>query len=325
MGGYYRLHFIALTLGFLLDLLLGDPLWLPHPIRGFGRLIEGLEKTLRRQAGQEKGKLLRNGCLLTILVLLLVTGAAFFVLFIAYGLSPWAGLAAETFMCYQMLAARGLKTESMKVYAALSADDVEGARQAVSMIVGRDTQKLDAAGITRAAVETVAENTADGSIAPMLYMAFGGAALGFFYKAVNTMDSMIGYKNEKYLYFGRAAARLDDVCNYLPSRLAALLMLAAGFFTGMDYKGGWRVWRRDNRNHASPNSAQTESAAAGCLNIRLAGDAWYFGRLYEKPYIGDDIRPVEITDIVRANRLLYGASWLLMLLIILIDLVLYIF
>lgn len=325
MGGYYRLHFIALTLGFLLDLLLGDPLWLPHPIRGFGRLIEGLEKPLRRQAGQEKGKLLRNGCLLTILVLLLVTGAAFFVLFIAYGLSPWAGLAAETFMCYQMLAARGLKTESMKVYAALSADDVEGARQAVSMIVGRDTQKLDAAGITRAAVETVAENTADGSIAPMLYMAFGGAALGFFYKAVNTMDSMIGYKNEKYLYFGRAAARLDDVCNYLPSRLAALLMLAAGFFTGMDYKGGWRVWRRDNRNHASPNSAQTESAAAGCLNIRLAGDAWYFGRLYEKPYIGDDIRPVEITDIVRANRLLYGASWLLMLLIILIDLLLYIF
>lgn len=325
MGGYYRLHFIALTLGFLLDLLLGDPLWLPHPIRGFGRLIEGLEKPLRRQAGQEKGKLLRNGCLLTILVLLLVTGAAFFVLFIAYGLSPWAGLAAETFMCYQMLAARGLKTESMKVYAALSADDVEGARQAVSMIVGRDTQKLDAAGITRAAVETVAENTADGSIAPMLYMAFGGAALGFFYKAVNTMDSMIGYKNEKYLYFGRAAARLDDVCNYLPSRLAALLMLAAGFFTGMDYKGGWRVWRRDNRNHASPNSAQTESAAAGCLNIRLAGDAWYFGRLYEKPYIGHDIRPVEITDIVRANRLLYGASWLLMLLIILIDLLLYIF
>lgn len=325
MGGYYRLHFIALTLGFLLDLLLGDPLWLPHPIRGFGRLIEGLEKPLRRQAGQEKGKLLRNGCLLTILVLLLVTGAAFFVLFIAYGLSPWAGLAAETLMCYQMLAARGLKTESMKVYAALSADDVEGARQAVSMIVGRDTQKLDAAGITRAAVETVAENTADGSIAPMLYMAFGGAALGFFYKAVNTMDSMIGYKNEKYLYFGRAAARLDDVCNYLPSRLAALLMLAAGFFTGMDYKGGWRVWRRDNRNHASPNSAQTESAAAGCLNIRLAGDAWYFGRLYEKPYIGDDIRPVEITDIVRANRLLYGASWLLMLLIILIDLLLYIF
>lgn len=320
MGGYFRFHFIALALGFLLDLLLGDPLWLPHPIRGFGCLIEGLEKPLRRQAGQEKGKLLRNGCLLTILVLLLVTGAAFLVLFIAYGLSPWAGLAAETFMCYQMLAARGLKTESMKVYEALATDDVEGARQAVSMIVGRDTKKLDAAGITRAAVETVAENTADGSIAPMLYMAIGGAALGFFYKAVNTMDSMIGYKNEKYLYFGRAAARLDDVCNYLPSRLAALLMLAAGFFTGMDYKGGWRVWRRDNRNHASPNSAQTESAAAGCLNIRLAGDAWYFGRLYEKPYIGDDIRPVETTDIVRANRLLYGASWLLMAFIALIFL-----
>lgn len=325
MGGYYRLHFIALALGFLLDLLLGDPLSLPHPIRGFGRLIEGLEKPLRRQAGEEKGKLLRNGCLLTILVPLLVTGAAFFVLFIFYRLSPWAGLAAETVMCYQMLAARGLKTESMKVYAALSADDVEGARQAVSMIVGRDTQKLDAAGIARAAVETVAENTADGSIAPMLYMAIGGAALGFFYKAVNTMDSMIGYKNEKYLYFGRAAARLDDFCNYLPSRLAALLMLAAGFFTGMDYKRGWRVWRRDNRNHASPNSAQTESAAAGCLNIRLAGDAWYFGRLYEKPYIGDDIRPVETADIVRANRLLYGASWLLMGLIILTDLLLYIF
>lgn len=324
MGSYYRYHFIALALGFLLDLLLGDPLWLPHPIRGFGRLIEGLEKPLRRQAGEEKGKLLRNGFLLTVLVLLLVTGAAFFVLFIFYRLSPWVGLAAETIMCYQMLAARGLKTESMKVYEALSAGDVEGARQAVSMIVGRDTQKLDAAGITRAAVETVAENTADGSIAPMLYMAIGGAALGFFYKAVNTMDSMIGYKNEKYLYFGRAAARLDDICNYLPSRLAALLMLAAGFAAGMDYKGGWRIWRRDSRNHASPNSAQTESAAAGCLNIRLAGDAWYFGRLYEKPYIGDDFRPVETADIVRANRLLYGASWLLMGLIVLIYCFLYV-
>ncbi|MBQ8078735.1 MAG: cobalamin biosynthesis protein CobD, partial [Oscillospiraceae bacterium] len=185
---------------------------------------------------------------------------------------------------------------------------------AVSMIVGRDTAVLDEAGILRAAVETVAENTSDGVTAPLFYMAFGGAVGGLFYKAANTMDSMIGYRNETYAEIGRFTARLDDVLNYLPSRLTALLMIAACPCLGFDARQAWRIWRRDRRCHASPNSAQTESACAGALHLRLAGDAQYFGQVHHKPYIGDDDRPIEPEDIRRANRLMYAASGMMLLL-----------
>lgn len=213
-------------------------------------------------------------------------------------------------MCWQILAVKSLRTESMKVHAALSAGDTEGARRAVSMIVGRDTARLDRAGIARAAVETVAENTSDGVVAPMVFLAIGGAPLGFFYKAVNTMDSMLGYIEPPYRDFGFVPAKMDDVMNYLPARLSALLMLAAGTLLGMDAKNGWRIFRRDRYNHASPNSAQTESVCAGLLGLRLAGDAWYHGALHKKPYIGDPLREVEPEDIPRACRLLYGTAFL---------------
>jgi adenosylcobinamide-phosphate synthase len=219
----------------------------------------------------------------------------------------------------------------MKVYQALQMGDEEQARSAVSMIVGRDTDRLDEDGIIKAAVETVAENTADGVIAPMFYLAIGGGLLGVLYKSINTMDSMVGYKNERYLDFGRYAAKLDDIANYIPSRLAALLMIAGtglcrlmecvrmtynsarGEHREVIYNPGnaWRIHRRDRRKHASPNSAQTESVCAGALGIRLAGDAWYFGQKVEKPYIGDDLRRIEAEDIRRANILLYATSFLM--------------
>ena len=295
---------LPLIVGFLLDALIGDPYSLPHPIRLIGRLISALERFVRRRFKD----LTAGGVFLAVTVLMLSAGVPFAVLFLCYSLNVWAGAAAESVLCFYMLAARSLRDESMKVYRAAANDDTEGAKKAVSMIVGRDTAVLDRDGIIRAAVETVAENTSDGVTAPILYMAAFGAVGGFFYKAANTMDSMIGYKNEKYERLGRFAARLDDVLNFIPSRLTALLMILASFLCGYDGKNAFRIWRRDRYKHASPNSAQTESVCAGALGVRLAGDAWYFGELHEKPYIGDDIRPIENEDIRRANRLMYVTS-----------------
>ncbi len=306
-------HITAMIIGFLLDLCFGDPRWLPHPVRAMGWLISHLETAIRdRLPKTPQGE--RLGGIVLVAGVLSVTGVcAYGILWAAGRIHPILGLAVECIMCYQMLAARGLRDESMKVWKALKRQDVEGARAAVSMIVGRDTEVLSEAGIIKAAVETVAENTSDGVIAPLFYMAFGGGPWAYLYKAVNTMDSMVGYKNEKYLHFGRTAARLDDLLNLIPSRLSALLMIAASFLIGMDGKGAIRIYRRDRRNHKSPNSAQTEAVCAGALQVQLAGNAWYFGTLYEKPTIGDDIRPVEADDIQRANRLLYMTSVLAVL------------
>ena len=199
----------------------------------------------------------------------------------------------------------------MNVYKELQKGDLPAARKAVARIVGRDTQSLTAEGVTKAAVETVAENASDGVIAPLFYMLMGGAPLALTYKAINTMDSMLGYKNEKYLYFGRCAAKLDDAANWLPSRLAGLLWVArCGPYRAAAPRGAWRIWRRDRRSHASPNSAQTESACAGALGVQLAGPACYFGEYYDKPTIGDPLRPIEPQDIVRANRMMYAESLL---------------
>jgi adenosylcobinamide-phosphate synthase len=262
------------------------------------------------------------GIFLVILVVAVTTGLPCLLLYGAWRINPWLYFALQTFWCYQLLATRSLKDESMKVYDELEKKDLMGARYAVSMIVGRDTENLNEAGVTKAAVETVAENLSDGIIAPMFYMAIGGAGLGFFYKAINTMDSMVGYKNEKYLYFGRAAAKLDDLVNFLPSRLSALFMIAAsGLSKAFSGKNAWKIWRRDRFNHASPNSAQTEAVMAGALGVQLAGDAWYFGELYKKKTIGDDLRPVQITDIPLANRLLYLTAVLGLLVMILVKLV----
>ena len=313
-----KYHCIAFVGGFLLDLLLGDPHWLPHPIRLIGGLINRLKGWNRPQLSDQQ-KLRRGRWLVFVVVCgtVLVSGG---ILAGAYWLCPVLGCMLETVLTYQILALKCLKVESMKVYKRLVLQDLEGAREAVSMIVGRDTEKLDESGVIKAAVETVAENTSDGVIAPMLYLALGGPTLGFFYKAVNTMDSMIGYKNDQYLFFGRCAAKLDDVLNYLPSRISALLMVAVSLLPGQEFdgKGAWRIWRRDRLRHASPNAAQTEAACAGSLGICLAGNASYFGRIVEKPTLGDDTRPVECEDIRRANRLMYRVAFLCMVLCVLV-------
>ena len=303
---YYSMP--ALAAGFILDLMIGDPRWLYHPVCLIGNLIAFLEKILRKIFPKtDKGEL-AAGTVEVILVCLLSGGIPFLMLHILYGISVWAGFALETFWCYQLLATKSLKTESMKVYDRLKNGTLDEARYAVSMIVGRDTQSLTEEGVTKAAVETVAENASDGVIAPMLYMAIGGAPLMFLYKGINTMDSMLGYKNDRYLYFGRCAAKLDDAANYLPSRISGGLMVLAAYFSGFDGWNAWKIFRRDSRNHASPNSAQTESVMAGALDVQLAGNAYYFGKLYEKPTIGDPIRLIEPEDIRRANRLLYATA-----------------
>lgn len=305
-----KYHIIAFWAGFILDLLCGDPHWLPHPIRLIGHLIDILQKRLLRQTDTGVVKR-RNGAVLVVTVCLLTVLVAAVILLGAYYLHPYLGCMAEAVMTYQLLALKCLRVESEKVYTALIHGTIEEARYAVSMIVGRDTQTLDEAGVTRAAVETVAENASDGVIAPMLYLAVGGPVAGFFYKAVNTMDSMIGYKNDKYLDFGRCAAKLDDVLNYLPSRISAWLMILSCSLLGKDYsaKEAKRIYLRDRRKHASPNSAQTEAACAGALRLRLAGPSYYFGKLVEKPYIGDSRRKIEPEDIRRANKLLYMTAF----------------
>ena len=305
---------LAVLGGFVLDAVFGDPAWLPHPVVLMGKCISKLEKALRaRFPKTQQGELLAGAVLAFCLPVgtFLVTSA---VCLLAAKISPWLGLAVQMFWCGQALAAKGLVQESRNVYGELVKPDLPAARKAVSRIVGRDTENLTAEGVTKAAVETVAENASDGVIAPLLYMLLGGAPLALTYKAINTMDSMVGYKNETYLYFGRAAAKLDDVANYIPSRLAALLWAAAAALTGNDAKGAWRIWRRDRRNHASPNSAQTESACAGALGVQLAGPAYYFGEYYPKPTIGDALRPIEPQDILRADRMMYAASILALVL-----------
>jgi len=320
-------HILAFIAGFVLDLLIGDPHFIPHPVRLIGSLISFCDKRLNcdvrnNRSGEktavdvniEKIKLskYKRGMLLAFTVIIVVFAVSALILATAYSINLYAGIIVEVVMTWQILATKCLRVESMRVYDALRTDGVDAGRRAVSMIVGRDTSVLDAAGVTRAAVETIAENTSDGVIAPMLYTAIGGPVLGFVYKAVNTMDSMLGYKNDKYMYFGRFAARLDDVVNFIPARISAYLMIAAAFIGGrqFDGKNAYRIFKRDRFNHASPNSAQTESVCAGALRVQLAGDAVYFGKLVKKKYIGDGLREIEYEDIKRANRLMYITAFL---------------
>lgn len=296
---------LPIIFGFIIDLFLGDPYELPHPVRLIGALIARLEKTVRKRFANN---LRAGGIILSVIVLTISTAVPLAVLFAFYKINLWLGIAAESVMCYYLIAPKCLRDESMKVYRAINENDIEKARKAVSMIVGRDTERLDETGIIKAAVETVAENTSDGVTAPLMYISIGGAVLGFFYKAANTMDSMIGYKNEKYADIGKFAAKLDDFLNFIPSRLTALIMIFSAYLLKLNGRNAFRIWRRDRRKHASPNSAQTESVCAGALEIQLAGDAYYFGELHKKEYIGDNIRPVENEDIRRANRLMYCTS-----------------
>lgn len=301
----------ACAAGLLLDLLFGDPGWLYHPVRLIGNWISWAERQLKKVCGSH---LMAAGGVLWVMTALMAFLIPFALLALAGWLHPALRFLLETFWCFQILAARSLSSESRKVYEKLKESDLPGARRAVSMIVGRDTEKLTEEGVTKAAVETVAENTSDGVTAPLIYMMIGGAPLGFLYKAVNTMDSMLGYKNDRYLYFGRIPAKMDDIFNYIPARITGLLMTAAAFLTGLDGKNAWKIYRRDRRKHASPNAAQTESVCAGALGVQLAGDAVYFGKVYKKEFIGDALRRIEPEDILRTRRLMYAAEFLTFLL-----------
>ena len=310
---------LALILGFVLDLLIGDPRWLYHPVCVIGNLITVLEKAIRKIFPKSHGGELAGGFVTVVLICLFSGGVPFLVLYYLYRFLPVAGFVLEVFWCYQLLATRSLKDESMKVYDSLKNGTLDEARYAVSMIVGRDTKELTETGVTKAAVETVAENASDGVIAPMFYMAIGGVLLMFLYKGINTMDSMLGYKNDKYLYFGRCAAKLDDVLNFIPARISGcLLTLAAYLLPGADGKNAWRIFLRDRRKHASPNSAHGEAACAGALHLRLAGDAWYFGVLHKKQFIGDNDREIVPEDIWKASLLMFLAEGILMVVLLMI-------
>ncbi len=302
----------AVLVGFLIDCVLGDPAALPHPVVLIGKGIAALERVLRPRFPATPEGERAAGRLLVVCMLLLSAVIPAAILWLCFLVSRWLCFAVCCVMSWQILAAKCLKQEAQKVQRCLDADDLPAARRQVGMLVGRDTAELTAVQVTKAAVETVAENTSDGVIAPLFYMMLGGPVLGFVYKTINTMDSMLGYKNEKYLHFGRCAAKVDDVANYLPARISALGMIAAAALLGCDGKNAARIWRRDRRKHASPNSAQTESVCAGALRVQLAGNAYYFGKLYEKPFIGDPYRDIEPADISRSCALMYGTSVLLL-------------
>ena len=310
----YALTALSIFTGFGLDCLFGDPLSAAHPVVLMGKLISFLEKKLRDRYPKTPQGERTAGRIMALTVPLISAGAGSVLLWFAWMVHPWAYFALSAFLCWQCIAARCLMTESKKVVTALQREGLDAGRRQVAMLVGRDTQNLTGEQVVKATVETVAENTSDGVVAPLFWMALGGAVGGLFYKAVNTMDSMVGYKNEKYLNFGRFAARFDDVVNYLPARLSALAMIGAAFVLGLDGGNAFRIWRRDRRNHSSPNSAQCESACAGALGVQLGGNASYFGKLYEKPTIGDPTRPIEGADVNRACRLMYGTSVLVLLL-----------
>ena len=303
----------ALIIGSIVDFILGDPRGLWHPVQGIGWVISRLEKILRRlfPAGRRGERW--AGAVLVVLTLLVSVGVPALLLFLLSLVHPLLSFLLSCVFCWQLLAARSLRTESLKVEEALEKEGLEAGRRAVSMIVGRDTRDLTEEGVIKAAVETVAENTSDGVTAPLFYMILAGPLGGFAYKAVNTMDSMVGYKNEKYRYFGTCAARLDDAANFIPARLSALFMTAAAFLAGYDGKNSWRILKRDRKKHKSPNAAHTEAVMAGALDVQLAGDAWYFGKLVRKPFIGDGIRPIERQDIRRACRLEYATALLQLL------------
>lgn len=301
-------HLIALALGYALDLVVGDPPSWPHPVRWMGALIARLEGVLRRVLPASQTGLRVAGVVLVVVVAGGSTAVCALTLWLCGLVSPLLAVLVEAVVCAQMLATKSLRDESMKVFYALEAGSLPDARAAVGMIVGRDTQDLSEEEVAKAAVETVAENASDGVAAPLFYMALFGAAGGVFYKAVNTMDSMVGYDNRRYRDFGWAAARFDDLVNWVPARIAGALMCAAAALSNLDARGAWRIFKRDRRNHLSPNAAHTEAACAGALDVQLGGAHYYFGKLVEKPTIGDASRHVEPYDIVRANRLMYATS-----------------
>ena len=315
---------ISIVIGYILDLILGDPYSIPHPVVAIGKLVTFCTNRLLNENSTSYRKKI-NGLIMVLIVVLASAFVPFCILYLVYSVHIYAGVIVESIMCWQILAAKSLKTESIKVEKALKENDIEKARYNVSMIVGRDTKELDAVGITKAAVETIAENSSDGVIAPLFYMLSGGAVLGFLYKGINTLDSMVGYKNDQYIDFGMAAARLDDIANFIPARISAFLMILSAFILKFDAKNAWRIFKRDRYKSTSPNSGQTEAACAGALGIELLGDAYYFGKLVKKPVVGDAIRNIEPDDIHNADKLMYCMTFIMVVFVVSARLFFYMF
>ncbi len=304
---------LSIGAAFLMDFALGDPPSMPHPVRIIGAYISSFEKYLRRLAKSEFSTKVM-GVLLLITTVGLSYLLPWYILKLAGGINPYLYHIVNILLMYTCIAARCLSDEGMRIYKTLEAGDLEKSRKMLSMIVGRDTGSLEVSGITRGAVETVAENTSDGVIAPLFYMFIGGAPLAMAYKAVNTLDSMVGYKNDRYLHFGCASARFDDVANYIPARLTGILMVLASMFLGLDYKKSFQILIRDSRKHSSPNSGFPEAAAAGALGVQLGGTNHYFGKPVEKPTLGEPLRPLDRNDIKATVRLMYTTAILALIL-----------
>jgi adenosylcobinamide-phosphate synthase len=288
----------------LLDLVLGDPRWLPHPVRALGRLAAGLERVSRRWIANPRAA----GILAALAVYAAAGGTAWGAIRLAGRLHPWAGQAVSVLVLYTTLAARDLAQHSGAVFAALSAADLPAARRRVARIVGRDTEGLDEAGVVRAAVESVAESTVDGVTAPLFYALVFGPAGAMVYRAVNTLDSLFGHRDQRYAEFGWAAARIDDLANFLPARLTAPLICLAALALGQRPLGAWRVLRRDGRRHESPNAGLSEAAMAGALGVQLGGRNTYDREVLDQPIIGDPRVPLDRRHIRAANALMWATA-----------------
>jgi len=296
---------ISLTIGFILDFIIGDPENKYHPVRIIGKMCTSLEKIFRRIL---KNNLKLAGAIVWLISFIVTFLITYFIVKICNKASIYFGIIVESILIYFCISSKGLIVEGSKVIKHLVQNDIEEARHALSFIVGRDTANLDKESIIRAVIETIAENMSDGVIAPLLYAGIFGAPLSMAYKAVNTMDSMFGYKNDKYKEFGYYPAKLDDLFNYIPARITGILIIIASFVLKYDYKNSFKIYRRDRYNHSSPNSAHPESAMAGALNLMLGGSNYYFGKLFKKPNIGDDLKNIEICDVKRCNKILYVTS-----------------
>ncbi|QEK11808.1 cobalamin biosynthesis protein CobD [Crassaminicella thermophila] len=312
---------LTIVMGYFADLIWGDPYWIPHPIRFIGMGIKNTENFLRKFCKNSNDEKLL-GILLTLIIVSCSYLITFLLIKIAGWINPYFGHFLEAFLIFQILASKSLDTESRKVLNQLKKGDLKESRKYLSYIVGRETNELNEDEIIRATVETIAENASDGIIAPLFFIFIGGAPLGIAYKAVNTLDSMVGYKNEKYLYFGWASAKFDDLINYIPARLTALFMVIASFLRGYDWKNSIRIIKRDRKNHKSPNCAYPESAVAGALRIQIGGTNTYFGKKVYKPTIGDSLRALEREDIDKSIKIMYTTSAVAMIVFLIIKFIL---
>ena len=307
---------LIILFAFILDLILGDPHWLLHPVRLIGRLIAFLEDNLRKT----KIPLKISGIILVLCVVLFTSGLSFVLVKSAYMVNYYLGMMVSVVIVYFAIAPRNLYDESMKIYSFLRKGDIESARKNLSMLVGRDTDKLSESEVIRASVETVAENSVDAVISPLFYAMIGGAPLAIVYRAINTMDSMVGYKNKRYMDFGWAAARLDDAVNYIPARLSAILIPLSSLIYGKDWLGSFKIVFRDGKKNPSPNSGIPEAAVAGALGIRLGGLNYYGGVPSNKPFIGDCSSELSIGHIKEANILMFISSILFILICAILSL-----